>query len=54
MTKEQKLLVAGFLTVLGVQVGTLLHWHEAASPGFIGTTAVQLGILIRAIYTEKP
>jgi hypothetical protein len=54
VSKEQALLLAGFLTVIGVQVGTLLHWHEVRSPGFISTTCLQLGILLRAIYTEKP
>jgi hypothetical protein len=54
MNKEHAILLAGFLTVVGVQVGTLLHWHEVSSPGFISTTCIQLGILLRAIYTEKP
>jgi hypothetical protein len=54
MTKEQALLVAGFLTVIGIQVGTLLHWHQITSPAFISTILLQCGLMLRGIYTEKP
>jgi hypothetical protein len=52
MTKEQAFLLAGFLTVIGVQVGTLLHWHQITSPAFISTFLIQVGLMLRAIYTE--
>lgn len=54
MSKEHWVLLGAALGVAGVQVATLAHWHEAMTPAFIGGILVQMGILLRAIHTEKP
>ena len=55
MSREHYLLLAGFLCVVGLQLGTLEHgWQEAMTPAFLGSTCLQMGILLRGFFTEKP
>ena len=55
MSREHWVLLAGFVGAVGIQLATLQHgWEEAMTPGFIGSSLVQLGVMLRAIYTEKP
>lgn len=55
MSREHWALLAGFVGAIGVQLLTLEHgWEEAMTPGFIGSALVQIGVMLRAIYTERP
>lgn len=48
-------IVGGFLVVLGAQLASLDHgWRDAVTPGFVGGALGQLGLLITAMYAERP
>lgn len=55
MTAEHWMLIAGFLAVVGMQLGTMGDsWHHLATPSFWGGALGQLALLIRAMFSEKP
>ena len=55
MTAEHWMLVAGFLAVIGMQLGTMGDsWQHLATPSFWGGALGQLALLIRALFSEKP
>lgn len=54
MSREHWALLAIFIGAVGVQISTLAHWQEGMTPQFIGTSLVQLGIVLRGFFTDKP
>lgn len=55
MTREQWLLLAGFLGVVGMQLATMGDsWSHVTTPSFISGVLIQTAILVRAIYTPRP
>lgn len=55
LTPEHYVLLAGFLAVLGLQLGTMGDsWDHAKSPQFWGGVLAQAALLLRAIYTKEP
>ncbi len=55
MNREHLLLLAGFLGAVGVQLATLEHgWREAMTPPFVGALLAQFGIVLKAIYSDRP
>lgn len=54
MSKEHWVLLAGFVAILAVQIGTLKHWNEAVTPQFLAGTLGQVALLVRGFFTEKP
>lgn len=48
-------LLGAFLVALGAQLAGLEHgWRDAVTPGFVGGALGQLGLLVTAMYAERP
>jgi len=48
-------LLGVYLVFLGGQIASLTHgWHDALTPGFIGSALGQLGVFILTIYVGPP
>lgn len=55
MSAEHWVLLAGFLAVLGLQLGTMGDsWTHATTPQFWGGVLAQAALLLRAMFSEKP
>jgi hypothetical protein len=52
MTREQALLVAGFLGATAAVVSGLDHWGDLVRPNVIGGFAAQIAVMLRALYVQ--
>lgn len=51
LTKEQTLLLAGFLALAGTQLASIDHWGDALRPTWVGGFLGQLAIVVRMAFT---
>lgn len=55
MNREHWLLLAAFIGLAGVQIGTLEHgWRDVLSTKFVAATLLQVAIVLRGFFTDKP
>jgi uncharacterized protein (DUF2062 family) len=50
-TRTHVALLVAFLTGLGTQLSLVEHWHDVATPAFVGAVVLQVAAFIAALYT---
>ena len=54
MTKAQVLILLGGLATLGLMVGALQDWHDAATPAFVGAAIANVCTHVAGLMSKGP